>query len=298
MEREVLDLLSKGNDEFFAAHFLQEGRTEGESVPDFQQRIVLQENQKSGAEIIFRKAILRSRNVDFRQGEAMALNYLGMIEKDRGNFLDAEHLHTEALAIWREVGDQHGMTLSLDCLGILAGWVFFPSEAPRDFFEAMNYFSESYEIKKEIDDINGQAVSLYDIGHYTHHLLEYSEYDEEGVLPEWVDINESEKLMQECLTVIQQITKHLGKKVSLYDLGIWEPSWNPFEEAPCVEREWLAMMRKIHSLNNLDSAMFDNMIENMFNASGLFRIDDTDAETFILNQIDAIRLTREKISKR
>jgi hypothetical protein len=66
-------------------------------------------------------------------------------------------LHSESLAIRRELGDRKGISASLNNLGNLA-------REQADFPSARALFEESLEIDRSLGDLRGVGISLSNLG--------------------------------------------------------------------------------------------------------------------------------------
>jgi predicted ATPase/DNA-binding SARP family transcriptional activator/Tfp pilus assembly protein PilF len=76
---------------------------------------------------------------------------------DQGDFSTAREQFTEALAIWRDLGDRAGMTFPIYGLANLALY-----EGRQD--ESRALFEENLALQQEIGDLRGQAISLSNLG--------------------------------------------------------------------------------------------------------------------------------------
>ena len=90
-------------------------------------------------------------------GAADALNAIGNIFWQRGQFSDADDAHKKALAIRRDIGDKRGIGGSLNDLGNVH---FRQDEVPA----AKMFLEEAVAIRREIGDRPGLATSLNGLG--------------------------------------------------------------------------------------------------------------------------------------
>ena len=170
------------------------------------------------------------------QGEADALNNLGLIAKTRGDLAEAERLHRESLAIKREIGDRQGEAASLGNLGNIA-------VKRGDLAEAERLQRESLAIEREIGDRQGEADSLNNLG---------------NIAQTRGDLAEAERLYRDCLDIMREMGNRQGEAGSLGNLGVIAQSRGDLAEAERLHRECLGIMRGIGdrhgeagSLNNL-----------------------------------------------
>jgi predicted ATPase len=92
---------------------------------------------------------------------AKALSGLGVLLEASGNYERAKACHEEALAIFREVGDEPGIAEALENLGIVAS-----SEGDLDRAEAFR--EEVLTLRRASGDKRGIAVSLINLGHLAY----------------------------------------------------------------------------------------------------------------------------------
>jgi predicted ATPase/DNA-binding CsgD family transcriptional regulator len=95
------------------------------------------------------------------QGQARALNGLGLIAYDTGDFIRAERAHRESLALRRELGDPWGISISLINLGTLY-------LAQERFDESEHLFQEVYELNNGPDQAFERAYALHGFGLLAH----------------------------------------------------------------------------------------------------------------------------------
>ncbi len=73
--------------------------------------------QVEPAAVIFKENLERARQAGDRQAEADALDDLGQVERGRGNLLEGMAFHEQALAIYREIGDEYGQAEAMGGIG-------------------------------------------------------------------------------------------------------------------------------------------------------------------------------------
>ena len=88
---------------------------------------------------------------------AKALYYAGGLADYRGEAECQRVLHTEALTLYRQLGDKAGMATILNCLGNLVGSEGNPEQARQLYAESLTLF-------QELDDIEGMAKALGGLG--------------------------------------------------------------------------------------------------------------------------------------
>jgi tetratricopeptide (TPR) repeat protein len=120
-------------------------------------------------------------------GAAAALNNIGLILMDRGNFTGARNAHQEALQLRREIGNLRGVAGSLNNIGLLL-------DREGEFAEARRYYEQSLEIRRNIGDKAGAAGALGNIAN----ILEYQ-----------ADLEESRKMHELSLNMIGELDKRI-----------------------------------------------------------------------------------------
>ena len=93
-----------------------------------------------------------------RSGEADAINTLGVIAQRRGQAVDALDHFTQALELYRHLGQQADMANALGNLG------FVLSTALADYEHALVYQIEGLKIRETLGDQSAIALSLNNIG--------------------------------------------------------------------------------------------------------------------------------------
>jgi predicted ATPase len=92
---------------------------------------------------------------------AAALHAAGRLAFYQGDLGRAVELHEEALALWRELGDRHGIADAVINLGALAYW-------QGDFGRALTLFEEVLALRRELADRQGIARALINLGIVAH----------------------------------------------------------------------------------------------------------------------------------
>ena len=88
---------------------------------------------------------------------ATALNDLGVVAREQGDFTIAESLYQESLALRRQLGDKCEIARSLNNLGGVA-------YARDEFTRARKLFAESLELYRQAGDRWGAADALLGLG--------------------------------------------------------------------------------------------------------------------------------------
>lgn len=112
-------------------------------------------------------ALLESRKLNYKKGEADALNKTGNIHWITSNFNAAMERYLEALDIREEIGDSAGIAGCYNNLGIIA------SEF-NDYDVAIEYTQKAYVINNKINNTSDIATNYNNLGTYYHEMKEYS----------------------------------------------------------------------------------------------------------------------------
>jgi predicted ATPase/serine/threonine protein kinase len=209
------------------------------------------------------RALQADQTVAAREARAKALNGLGTLTQNQGDYEKARILFEESLAIWRKLGQEHGIATSL----INLGWIAFHQcdyEAARalseeglslhlavankqgivlalnnlgnvahyqgNFQRARDVYNQSIELRRELNDKRGLAFSLT---HLTRTLIKLGEY------------SQAAKAIEEAVVLIEPIGDKQGLGYALAvrgelltEQGLWQ------EAIPMIERGiafWRAM---------------------------------------------------------
>jgi len=112
-------------------------------------------------------ALIESRKINNKKGEADALNKLGNIHWVTSNYNAAMERYLEALEIREEIGDSAGIAGCYNNLGIIA------SEF-NDYDVALEYTKKAYAINNRINNVSDIATNCNNLGTYYHEMKEYS----------------------------------------------------------------------------------------------------------------------------
>jgi len=103
------------------------------------------------------KNVSESERLFYMKSKGFALNNLGLIYQDRGQFVEAINCYTISLKLREEIEDKNGIAMSLNNIGNI-----YMRQA--DYDKAFDYHSRSLKIRKEIDDKLGMANSYNNLG--------------------------------------------------------------------------------------------------------------------------------------
>ncbi|HUQ31836.1 MAG TPA: tetratricopeptide repeat protein [Pyrinomonadaceae bacterium] len=151
----------------------------------------------TAAEQLLSDALLMSKQVEDRESIAMALQVLGSVERELGDYEQAVALHRESLELSRELKDKRGLARSLNYIGF-ASWL------NSDLEEATRCYEQSLPLFRELGDKEGVVWSLLNRAAVAHYSGEH-----ERALP----------LGQESLRLSKEMEYKEGVAWSLNILG-------------------------------------------------------------------------------
>lgn len=131
------------------------------------------------------------------------------MSSQQGDYVTAEKLYRDSLAIQRDLGDHIGMSQVLNNLG---GIAFLSG----DYAQARHLYEESLGIQAEISDLRGAAVSLANLG---------------DVVQELGKLEEAKRIRQESLDIRREIGERHFVAYDLYKLGETTAALGQWREA-------------------------------------------------------------------
>jgi non-specific serine/threonine protein kinase len=172
---------------------------------------------------LFSEALTLYRILGDRAGIAEALRRLGNVARRQGDYASARVLHTEAVALKRELGDRLEIILALLNLGDVA-------EAQGDVAAARQLNEESLALRRELGDKSGIAVSL-------HHLAEIAK--RQG------NYASARALYAEAVALKRELGTRLGIAVSLHNMAHLALAQGDLTAARGMLSESLELYRKL-----------------------------------------------------
>lgn len=161
-----------------------------------------------------------------KKGMASSLNNIGTIFKLQQNFSKALEYYNRSLVIKEEINDKNGMSASLTNIGLVfleKGDHIYNNGKPDLAFlkydTAMNYFSRSLVIEKEVGSKGGMAGTLSNIGmvYMKQGLAARNVGNDTKAIKKY---NRAIEYHQRCLTICEEIGNKYGLAVSLNNIGI------------------------------------------------------------------------------
>ncbi len=165
------------------------------SDPDLD--LVLNQKADSLSSLNLKKDLDKQTKLAFLKTKGNALNNIGTIYKDRGDYDKAIEFQTESKKILEEIGDKKGVALSLNSFGNIYSDL-------GDYNKAIQYYTECQKISEEIHNKEGMASSFNNIG-----LIYY----EQG------NYAKSIVLYTKSLKISEEIGDKEGIAISLNNIG-------------------------------------------------------------------------------
>ena len=174
-------------------------------------------------------------------GEALSLNNIGGVYYSLGQYQQALDYYKRYLEIRHRIGDVAGEALSLNNIGSIYRRL-------GQYQEALNYCNQSLEIRRRIGDAAGEADSLNSIGIVYYRLGQYQE---------------ALNYCKRSLEIKRRIGDVAGEADSLIDIGNVYYSLGQYQEALHYYQQSLGIKRRIgdvageaRSLNNIGNVYY------------------------------------------
>jgi non-specific serine/threonine protein kinase len=170
------------------------------------------------------------------ESRAKALDSAGTLARQQGDYAAAQGMYEESLAIWRKLGERHGMGSALNNLGTL-------TYLRGDYQTARVLYEESLAMRRALRDLSGIAACLHNLGN-----LAYLKGD----------CASARGLHQESLAIERELGNQWGIATSLQSLGMTLEAQGDHAAARAACDESLAIQRELgdrpgigNSLNQL-----------------------------------------------
>ncbi|MFL5734305.1 MAG: ATP-binding protein, partial [Chloroflexia bacterium] len=171
---------------------------------------------------LFEESLAIWRELGDKHGVANMLNNLGIVALPLGNYAEAYALHEESLGIYRELGDKWSIALALANLGLVA-------LNRGNFGEAGNLLRESLEIRRGLGDQQSTAQSLNNLGTVLRCQGEYEA---------------AYNLHEESLGIFRELGDSWSVAISLANLGLVKLKMGDYDEAEDLLEEALGLFRE------------------------------------------------------
>jgi len=160
---------------------------------------------------------------------AQALNGLGVMAFEQGNFAEAKTQFSASLAIRQQLDDQRGVALSLNNLGSVAVY-------ERDYEQAISYYEESLSLRRGLDDQWGVASSLTNLG-----IVQATHRNYERAMA----------LLSEGLTICREIHDDFGTAYALLNIAKIAVCCGNYGEAHTALYEGIGIFQKLDDSGSL-----------------------------------------------
>ena len=144
------------------------------------------------------KALILSRKLKYKKGEAEAINNIGGAYYYLNEFDTAVEHFIKSLELRKKIGDKKNIIIALNNLGMV-------QESLNNYEQALEYYIESMEIESEIGNKNGIAGSLTNIGMIYEKLSDY---------------NKALEYFRRSELIFQEIENKYGQALTLNNIGL------------------------------------------------------------------------------
>ncbi|MEY9859767.1 tetratricopeptide (TPR) repeat protein [Catenulispora sp. GAS73] len=192
-------------------------------------RVRYQTDDDPGAMDAHTQALQVFRQIGDRLGEANALNGLGLVRLQTGDRPGAAGDHTQALEIYAQIGHRFGEANALTNLGRVR-------LQAGDYLAAAGAHTQALEIFRQIGHHLGEANALNGLGRVR---LQTGDYPEAA------------GAHTQALEIFRQIGHHLGEANALNGLGLVRLQTGDYLGAAAAHTQALEIHRQIGALTNL-----------------------------------------------
>ncbi|QJB26433.1 CHAT domain-containing protein [Limnospira fusiformis] len=175
------------------------------------------------AERLVQQCLALSTELGDRQGIATSWGVLGDIQRNRGNWDEAERLYQQCLALRTELGDRKGMASSWGVLGDI-------QRKRGNWDEAERLYQQCLAIETELGDRSGMATTWGSLG------------DIQRNRGNW---EEAERLYQQSLALRTELGDRKGMATSWGQLGDIQRKRGNWEEAERLYQQYLEVMTEL-----------------------------------------------------
>jgi predicted ATPase/class 3 adenylate cyclase len=194
-----------------------------------------QQGDYAQAEAMHEQSLALFRDLEDKLGIARELDVLGEIAQCQGNYPQAIELHTESLALRRGIDDKEGIAVSLGQLGSIA----------RDrgqYQYARDLLEQSLELNRQRGDKLYTALSLNNLGLVECLLCDY----ERAIL-----------LFEEAVSLYRELDDRLGISNTLHNLGNVAKDQGHLQRAVALYQECLALKQALGDKRGIAGVMAD-----------------------------------------
>lgn len=172
------------------------------------------------------EALSLYRQLANQHGIAEVTEILGGLAREQGNYERAETLHEESLALWRELGDEQGVARALDYLGLVA-WL------TGEYERAAQLCARALSMHRAVGDTGGILSSLINLGSAALYAGNHGR---------------AEAMLEESLSLSREGSYQDGVAWSLNQLGLLAYRRGEYERAEELLTESLDAHRELGDL--------------------------------------------------
>ncbi|MFI5778326.1 ATP-binding protein [Nocardia sp. NPDC051570] len=172
---------------------------------------------------LYRQALTLYRDLDNRLGEANAVSNLGVVCQLSGDYKQAADLHRQALARYRDLGNQRGQANALNNLGVV-------HQPLGDYEQVVDLLQQALVCYRDIGDRYGEAHALGNLGLVRHATGGYEQ---------------AASVLQDALTRYRGIGYRQGEARALHYLGLVRRETGNYEQAAELHRQALTGYRDV-----------------------------------------------------
>lgn len=213
------------------------------------------------------ETILQSSGVLDMTVKSKMLSLISALKKEQGYYEQAKKYLEESLVIRKEIGDNHGIVISLVNLGSI-------SFHQGDYELAKKYFEESLAMNKGIGDKKVIAASMTNLGNISYYQGDYEQ---------------AREYYKECLAISKEIGYKKLIAISLNSLGSITYVLENSEQAREYYTECLAVSKEIG---------FINMVASSINNLGFLANNQGDYELARKYYYESMAMSKEVGDKR
>ena len=169
------------------------------------------------------QALAIDRDIGNRYGEAVDLTNLGLCHASLGDYRQAIDLHTQALAISRDIGDRRGEASELGNLGLCHASL-------GDYRQAIDLHTQALAISRDIGDRQAEGNALGNLGLCVASLGDYRQA---------IDLH------TQALAIDRDIGNRQAEGNALGNLGLCVASLGDYRQAIDLHTQALAISRDI-----------------------------------------------------
>ncbi len=158
-----------------------------------------------------------------RAGQAAALNELGLLQRESGDYQAATASHLQALGIYRDLGDQRGQASALDQLGMV-------QRETGDSFAAAASHQQAIELYSGLGHRLGQAVAVRNLGVAQIRTGDYPA---------------AAASMKRALSIFRELGDRAGQASAINSLGVVHLHTGDYYDAAASYQQSLTIARTI-----------------------------------------------------